>query len=62
MASPADSSELRIRSANVVVAGIAARNGHPIGFWQFTRYGLVVTVATLAVSSLYVWLRYFVLA
>ena len=48
-------------SANVVVAGIAARNGHPIGFWQFTRYGLIVTAATLAVSSLYVWLRYFVL-
>ena len=49
-------------SANVVVAGIAARNGHPIGFWQFTRYGLVVTAATLLVSSLYIWLRYFVLA
>jgi Na+/H+ antiporter NhaD/arsenite permease-like protein len=49
-------------SANVVVAGIAARNGYPIGFWQFTRYGLVVTFATLVVSSLYVWLRYFVLA
>jgi Na+/H+ antiporter NhaD/arsenite permease-like protein len=48
-------------SANVVVAGIAARNGHPIGFWQFTRYGLVVTAATLAVSSVYVYLRYFVL-
>lgn len=29
-------------SANVVVAGIAARNGTAIGFWQFTRYGLVV--------------------
>jgi Na+/H+ antiporter NhaD/arsenite permease-like protein len=49
-------------SANVVVAGIAARNGHPIGFWQFTRYGLVVTFATIAVSYLYVLLRYFVLA
>lgn len=48
-------------SANVVVAGIAARNGYPIGFWQFTRYGLVVTVATLAVSSVYVYLRYFAL-
>ena len=35
-------------SANVVVAGIAARNGTPIGFWQFTRYGLVVAGATLA--------------
>ena len=29
-------------SANVVVIGIAARNGHPISFWQFTKYGLVV--------------------
>ena len=29
-------------SANVVVLGIAARNGHPISFWQFTKYGLVV--------------------
>jgi len=49
-------------SANVVVAGIAARNGTAIGFWQFTRYGLVVAGTTLAVSSVYVWLRYFVVA
>ncbi len=34
-------------SANVVVAGIAARNGTPISFWRFTRYGLVVAAATL---------------
>ena len=49
-------------SANVVVAGIVARNGTPIGFWQFTRYGLVVAGATLLTSTVYVWLRYFVLA
>ena len=49
-------------SANVVVAGIAARNGTAIGFWQFTRHGLIVAGATLAVSSVYVWLRYFVVA
>jgi Na+/H+ antiporter NhaD/arsenite permease-like protein len=49
-------------SANVVVAGIAARNGVPIGFWRFTRYGLVITLATLLVSSGYVWVRYFALA
>jgi len=49
-------------SANVVVAGIAARSGSPISFWTFTRYGLVVVFATLAVSSVYVWLRYFALA
>jgi Na+/H+ antiporter NhaD/arsenite permease-like protein len=47
-------------SANIVVAGIAARNGTAIGFWQFTRYGLVIAGATVAMSSLYVWLRYFV--
>ncbi|GAA5156331.1 ArsB/NhaD family transporter [Pseudonocardia eucalypti] len=49
-------------SANVVVAGIAARNGVPIGFWRFTRYGLVITAVTLVIASGYVWLRYFALA
>ncbi|GLZ03116.1 membrane protein [Actinomadura sp. NBRC 104412] len=45
-------------SANVVVLGIAARNGTPIGFWTFTRYGLVVTVITIALTTPYLWLRY----
>ncbi|MGR6914155.1 ArsB/NhaD family transporter [[Actinomadura] parvosata] len=45
-------------AANVVVVGIAARNGTPISFWQFTRYGLVVTLVTVAVSTPYLWLRY----
>jgi Na+/H+ antiporter NhaD/arsenite permease-like protein len=49
-------------SANVVVLGIAERNGHPISFWQFTRYGLVVTTITIALAMPYLWLRYFVLA
>jgi len=48
-------------SANVVVTGIAARNGYPISFWHFTRYGLVVTAVTISLSWPYVWLRYFVL-
>ncbi|WP_028927186.1 SLC13 family permease [Pseudonocardia acaciae] len=47
-------------SANIVMAGVAARSGIQIGFWRFTRYGLVVTGATLLVSAVYVWLRYFV--
>lgn len=46
-------------SANVVAIGWAARNGHPISFWRFTKYGIAVTAATVAVSVLYVWLRYF---
>jgi Na+/H+ antiporter NhaD/arsenite permease-like protein len=51
-------------SANVVVLGIADRSGHHISFWQFTRYGLIVTAVTVTVtvSALYVWLRYFTLA
>ena len=49
-------------SANVVILGIAARNGHPISFWQFTRYGLVVTAVTVSISWVYLWLRYFALA
>ena len=48
--------------ANVVVLGIAAKSGEPITFWQFTKYGVVVTVMTLLVAWLYVYLRYFVLA
>ncbi|MGW3352925.1 ArsB/NhaD family transporter [Nonomuraea rubra] len=45
-------------AANVVVLGIAARNGTPISFWQFTRYGLVVTVVTVVLVAPYLWLRY----
>jgi Na+/H+ antiporter NhaD/arsenite permease-like protein len=45
-------------SANVVVLGIAARNGTPIGFWHFTRYGLIVTLVTVALCTPYIWLRY----
>ena len=49
-------------SANVVIIGIAARNGHPISFWQFTKYGSVVAFVTIAMSWPYLWLRYYVLA
>nr|WSY56914.1 ArsB/NhaD family transporter [Streptomyces sp. NBC_00886] len=49
-------------SANVVVLGIAERGRQPISFWQFTKYGLVVTAATVTISLAYVWLRYFALA
>ena len=49
-------------SANVVVLGVAARNGHPISFWQFTRYGLIVAGVTIAVSWAYYAARYFLLA
>ncbi|MBF9133448.1 ArsB/NhaD family transporter [Plantactinospora sp. S1510] len=46
-------------SANVVAIGIAARTGHRISFWQFTKYGIVVTILSTVIAWLYVWLRYF---
>ncbi|GGU17062.1 SLC13 family permease [Lentzea flava] len=49
-------------SANVVVLGLAARNGTPISFWQFTRYGVVVAGLSILLAAPYLWLRYFVLA
>ncbi|TMS00594.1 ArsB/NhaD family transporter [Nonomuraea basaltis] len=45
-------------AANVVVLGIAARNGTPISFWHFTKYGLIVTVVTVVLVAPYLWLRY----
>ncbi len=49
-------------SANVVVTGIAKRNGHPISFWVFAKYGIPVTAVTIALSAPYLILRYFTLA
>jgi Na+/H+ antiporter NhaD/arsenite permease-like protein len=46
-------------SANVVVLGIAARSGYPISFWQFTRYGLVVTAVTVTLAWPYLYFRYY---
>ena len=45
-------------SANVIVANLALREGHPIGFGQFLRYGAIVVAASLLISSVYVWVRY----
>ena len=46
-------------SANVVVLGIAERAGHRISFWGFTKYGLIVTVISVALAVPYLWLRFF---
>jgi Na+/H+ antiporter NhaD/arsenite permease-like protein len=46
----------------VVILGLAERNGRPVVFWQFTRYGPIATVITIAVCVPYPWQRYFPLA
>ncbi len=45
-------------SANVVVANVADRAGHPIHFGEFLRYGSVVVAVSLLISTGYLWLRY----
>jgi Na+/H+ antiporter NhaD/arsenite permease-like protein len=45
-------------SANVVVASLAARSGHPISFRTFLIYGIPVTLMSLVLASIYVWVRY----
>jgi Na+/H+ antiporter NhaD/arsenite permease-like protein len=45
-------------SANVVVADLAARSGHPIRFGEFLRYGLATALMSLLLSTAYIWLRY----
>jgi Na+/H+ antiporter NhaD/arsenite permease-like protein len=47
-------------SANVVMLGIARRADNPISFWEFTRKGLLITVLSIVISAVYLWLRYFV--
>ena len=47
-------------SANVVGLGLAARANQPISFWQFTRYGIIVTIGSVILAWVYVWVRYFV--
>ena len=49
-------------SANVVILGLAERAGKRISFWEFTKYGLIVAVVTVGVSTPYLWLRYFLFA
>jgi Na+/H+ antiporter NhaD/arsenite permease-like protein len=46
-------------SANIVSVGIAKKSGHPISFWVFTKYSFFLMIMSLAVSTGYVYLRYF---
>jgi Na+/H+ antiporter NhaD/arsenite permease-like protein len=45
-------------SANVVLLAMAAREGQRVSFGQFLRYGVPITLGTMLVATLYVWLRY----
>jgi Na+/H+ antiporter NhaD/arsenite permease-like protein len=45
-------------SANVILASMAEREGHPISFGTFLRYAAPVTIGSILVSMAYLWVRY----
>jgi Na+/H+ antiporter NhaD/arsenite permease-like protein len=48
-------------AASIVVLGYSERTKHAITFKDFMKIGLPVTIITLFLSTLYLWLRYVVL-
>lgn len=45
-------------AANVIVTEAAAARGHKIEFMKYLRYGILVTFVSLALCSVYVYLRF----
>ncbi|GMK42762.1 membrane protein [Paenibacillus sp. CCS19] len=45
-------------SANLITAGLAAKEGHPIRFLQYLKYGLPMMFISVVLSSVYVYVRY----
>lgn len=48
-------------SANVIVVGMSERIDKKITFLKFMLYGMPVMLITVAIATVYVWLRYYVL-
>lgn len=46
-------------SANVVAIGLAQKAGIKISFWQFAKYGIPVTLVSVALVVPYILIRYF---
>ena len=45
-------------AANVIVSENSAKVGHPIKFMQFMKYGVIVVGISLAISTIYIYLKY----
>jgi Na+/H+ antiporter NhaD/arsenite permease-like protein len=45
-------------SANVIVVGLAAQNGHPISFMKYFKVAFPLMVLSIVISSIYIYLRY----
>lgn len=46
-------------SANIVAVGISNRNGFHITFKDFTKIGVIFTLNSMVISTLYIWFRYY---
>jgi Na+/H+ antiporter NhaD/arsenite permease-like protein len=46
-------------SANLTVAGLAERQGIPFSFMTYTKFAFPMMLVSVAISHIYVWLRYF---
>ncbi|MBE9917920.1 ArsB/NhaD family transporter [Paenibacillus donghaensis] len=47
-------------SANLIVAGMSGKEGHPIKFAHFLKYGFPLMLLSIVLSSIYVYLRYLI--
>jgi len=45
-------------SANLIVAGLSGKEGHPIKFVQFLKLGFPLMLLSIVISSIYVYFRY----
>ncbi|WP_141554997.1 ArsB/NhaD family transporter [Bacillus wiedmannii] len=45
-------------SANVIVAGIASREGHKFSYMEFLKVGFPIMIVSLIISHIYIYLRY----
>ncbi|MGV3487715.1 MAG: ArsB/NhaD family transporter [Tuberibacillus sp.] len=47
-------------SANVIVAGLASREGHEISFFRFLKVGFPFMILSIIISTIYIYLRYLI--
>lgn len=47
-------------SANVIVAGMAAKEGKGFSYWEFLKIGAPITLLTLVMAYAYIYLRYLI--
>ena len=45
-------------SSNLIAVGVSAQNGRRITFFEFARYGIIVTAVQLVVSAVYIGVRF----